>query len=412
MRLLVFLLLVGFPYISRSTSILIPMDQAQHNHLKAYGIAYFILQHETNLEWLLNYRGGSFLTAFSSEVQQECLIRGVTHEIISDAAANKILQDIASPAVNMNAVRLEKAPRIAVYSPKNEFILDETDAVILVLDYAEIPYKIIYDEEILSDALLKFDWLHLHHEDFTGQHGRYMRRNGSRMEVDIQEVTAQRLGYNKVSEMKLAVAKRIKTFCAAGGYLFAMCSGAETFDIALAAEGIDISESTYDGDDSDPEAQEKLDYTKSLAFEKFTLEPGYSRRFSDINVGREYFESSKDYFTVFDFSAKWDIVPAMLTQDHEHYIREFHGQTTAFNKYVVKPTALILGENKIEGRVRYIYGELERGHWTYYSGHDPEGVAGRGRGPTDLNLFPNSPGYRLILNNVLFPSARKKKQKT
>ena len=412
MRLLVFLLLVGFPYISRSTSILIPMDQAQHNHLKAYGIAYFILQHETNLEWLLNYRGGSFLTAFSSEVQQECLIRGVTHEIISDAAANKILQDIASPAVNMNAVRLEKAPRIAVYSPKNEFILDETDAVILVLDYAEIPYKIIYDEEILSDALLKFDWLHLHHEDFTGQHGRYMRRNGSRMEVDIQEVTAQRLGYSKVSEMKLAVAKRIKTFCAAGGYLFAMCSGAETFDIALAAEGIDISESTYDGDDSDPEAQEKLDYTKSLAFEKFTLEPGYSRRFSDINVGREYFESSKDYFTVFDFSAKWDIVPAMLTQDHEHYIREFHGQTTAFNKYVVKPTALILGENKIEGRVRYIYGELERGHWTYYSGHDPEGVAGRGRGPTDLNLFPNSPGYRLILNNVLFPSARKKKQKT
>ncbi|MEX2235611.1 MAG: asparagine synthetase B [Cyclobacteriaceae bacterium] len=412
MRFALIILLVISPLLSRSNSILIPMDEAQRNHLKAYGIAFFILQHDVNLDWLLNYRGGSFLVNYSAEIQQECLVRGVSHEILSDAAANKILQEISSPAVNMNAVKLEKAPRVAVYSPKNEFILDETDAVITVLDYAEIPYKIIYDEEVLNEALLQFDWLHLHHEDFTGQHGRHMRRNNSRIEADIQEVTSQRLGYRKVSEMKLAVAKKIKTFCAAGGYLFAMCSGAETFDIALAAEGIDISESTYDGDDSDPGAQEKLDFTRSLAFEKFTLEPGYSRRFSDINVGREYFESSNDFFTVFNFSAKWDIVPTMLTQNHDHYIREFHGQTTAFNKYVVKPTSLILGENKSQSRVRYIYGELERGHWTYYSGHDPEGVPGRGRGPTDLNLFPNSPGYRLILNNVLFPSARKKKQKT
>jgi len=412
MRVILLLLLVVLPYFSRSNSILIPMDEAQRNHLKAYGIAYYILLHDINLEWLLNYRGGSFLVTWSPEIQQECLVRGVTHDVISDAETNKILQEISSPAVNMNAVRLEKAPRIAVYSPKNDFILDETDAVMLVLDYAEIPYKVIYDVEVLEDALLKFDWLHLHHEDFTGQFGRHMRRNSSRMEADIQELNAQRMGYKKVSEMKLAVAKRIKAFCAAGGYLFAMCSGAETFDIALAAEGVDINESSYDGDDSDPGAQQKLDYGKSLAFEKFTLEPGYSRRFSDINVGREYFESSKDYFAVFNFSAKWDIVPTMLTQNHDHYIREFHGQTTAFNKYVVKPTALVLGENKAESRVRYIYGELERGHWTYYSGHDPEGVPGRGRGPTDLNLFPNSPGYRLILNNVLFPSARKKKQKT
>jgi len=412
MRVILLLLLVVLPYFSRSNSILIPMDEAQRNHLKAYGIAYYILLHDINLDWLLNYRGGSFLVTWSPEIQQECLVRGVTHDVISDAETNKILQEISSPAVNMNAVRLEKAPRIAVYSPKNDFILDETDAVMLVLDYAEIPYKVIYDVEVLEDALLKFDWLHLHHEDFTGQFGRHMRRNSSRMEADIQELNAQRMGYKKVSEMKLAVAKRIKAFCAAGGYLFAMCSGAETFDIALAAEGVDINESSYDGDDSDPGAQQKLDYGKSLAFEKFTLEPGYSRRFSDINVGREYFESSKDYFAVFNFSAKWDIVPTMLTQNHDHYIREFHGQTTAFNKYVVKPTALVLGENKAESRVRYIYGELERGHWTYYSGHDPEGVPGRGRGPTDLNLFPNSPGYRLILNNVLFPSARKKKQKT
>ncbi|MDQ2657890.1 MAG: asparagine synthetase B [Bacteroidota bacterium] len=412
MKTMAIMLLVLLPYVSRANSILIPMDAAQRNHLKAYGVAYYILQHDVIFDWLLNYRGGSFLVPYSKDVQQECLVRGVTHEVISDTAAGKILEDISSPAVNMNAVRLEKAPRIAVYSPKNEFILDETDAVILVLDYAEIPYEIIYDEEVLSDALARFDWLHLHHEDFTGQFGRHMRRNASRIEADIQEVTAQRLGYRKVSEMKLAVARKIKAFCAAGGYLFAMCSGAETFDIALAAEGIDINESTYDGDDSDPGAQEKLDFDKTLAFEKFTLEPGYSRRFSDINVNRDYFDGSKDFFMVFNFSAKWDIIPTMLTQDHERYIREFHGQTTAFNKYVVKPTALILGENKSKNQVRYIYGELERGHWTYYSGHDPEGVPGRGRGPTDLNLFPNSPGYRLILNNVLFPSARKKKQKT
>lgn len=412
MRVVLLLLLVLLPHISRSNSILIPMDEAQRNHLKAYGIAYFILQHDINLDWLLNYRGGSFLVTWSKQIQEECLVRGISHEVLSGAETNKILQEISSPAVNMSVVRLETAPRIAVYSPKNDFILDETDAVMLVLDYAEIPYTVVYDVEVLEDALLKFDWLHLHHEDFTGQFGRHMRRNSSRMEADIQELNAQRTGYKKVSEMKLAVAKRIKAFCAAGGYLFAMCSGAETFDIALAAEGVDINESSYDGDDSDPGAQEKLDFMKTLAFEKFTLEPGYSRRFSDINVARDYFESSKDYFTVFNFSAKWDIVPTMLTQNHDHYIREFHGQTTAFNKYVVKPTALILGENKAEARVRYIYGELERGHWTYYSGHDPEGVPGRGRGPTDLNLFPNSPGYRLILNNVLFPSARKKKQKT
>ena len=265
------ILLVVSPYLSRSNSILIPMDEAQRNHLKAYGIAFHVLQHDITLDWLLNYRGGSFLIPYSKEIQQECLVRGVSHEIVSDAVTNKILQEISSPAVNMNSVKLEKAPRIAVYSPKNEFVLDETDAVIGVLDYAEIPYKIIYDEEVLADALLQFDWLHLHHEDFTGQYGRHMSRNASRIEADIQEVTAQRLGYRKVSEMKLAVAKRIKAFCAAGGYLFAMCSGAETFDIALAAEGVDINESSYDGDDSDPGAQEKLDFMKSLAFEKFTL---------------------------------------------------------------------------------------------------------------------------------------------
>jgi hypothetical protein len=233
------------------------------------------------------------------------------------------------------------------------------------------------------------------------------------LESKIQEATAQKLGYEKVSHMKLDVAKKIKAFCAGGGYLFAMCSAAETLDIALSAEGFDIIESIFDGDEQDANAQLKLDYSKSLAFENFTLEPAENRRFSDINTGRIYYlRSSDSYFTVFDFSAKWDVVPCLLTQDHEHMIREFSGQTTAFNKYVVKPEALILGENKTLQNVRYIYGELGKGHWTYYSGHDPEGVSGRGRGNTDLNLHPNSPGYRLILNNVLFPSAKKKKQKT
>ena len=412
MRSLVYLLLVLAPAYCLSNSILIPMDQEQRNHLKAYGVAFFALEQNVHIDWLLNYRGGSFLIADEPDVRQECLVRGITFEVLANTAVNKLLGEISSPAVNMNAVRLEKAPRIAVYSPRNEFILDETDAVMLVLDYAEIPYEIIYDEEILDDALARFDWLHLHHEDFTGQHGRHMRRSTGRIESEMQEVTAMRLGYQKVSQMKLAVAHKIKAFCANGGYLFAMCSGAETFDIALAADGVDISESTYDGDDADPHAQEKLDFSKSLAFEKFTLEPGYSRRFSDINVNRDYFDASSDFFTVFSFSAKWDIVPTMLTQNHDHQIREFHGQTTAFNRYVVKPTALILGENKSKNHVRYVYGEIGRGHWTYYSGHDPEGIPGRGRGPTDLNLYPNSPGYRLILNNVLFPSAQKKKQKT
>jgi hypothetical protein len=389
------------------------MNESQKNHLKAYGMAYYMLREGLEVDWLLNYRDGSFMVPWSGKVENECIVRGVSFEVISDATVNAILKEISSPSLNMNVVKLERAPKIAVYSPKNELILDETDAVILVLDYAEIPYEILYDEEILKDELAKYDWLHLHHEDFTGQYGRFLRRESAKIEADIQQATAHRLGYHKVSEMKLAVAKRIKAFCAGGGYLFAMCSGAETFDIALAAEGVDINESLYDGDDSDPNAQMKLDFTKTLAFENFTLEPGYSRRFSDINTGRpDFFEKNTGFFNVFEFSAKWDIIPSLLTQNHEHVIKEFHGQTTSFSKYVIKPTVLILGENSKHDNVRYIYGEVGRGHWTYYSGHDPEGSPGRWREPTDLNQHPNSPGYRLILNNVLFPSAKRKKQKT
>lgn len=409
--LLIVLLLTGIR--AGAVSILIPMDDNQRNHLKAYGLAFHVLTEGGYVDWMLNYRGGSFLTPWSSEIETECAIRGVSFEIKSDADVNKILSDILSPSVNMNVVRLERAPRIAVYSPRNELVLDETDAVMIVLDFAEIPYDIIYDEEIIAGVLVEYDWLHLHHEDFTGQFGRYLRRESARIEAEIQQHTARRLGYAKVSAMKLDVARIIRDFCAAGGYLFAMCSGAETFDIALAAEGVDITESVYDGDEADPDAQQKLDYTRSLAFENFTLEPVYSRRFSDINTGRlDYFNENAAYFQLFRFSAKWDIIPSILTQNHVSAIREFHGQTTAFNRYVVKSTALILGENRHLGNVRYVYGEYGQGHWTYYSGHDPEGAPGHWREGTDLRQHPHSPGYRLILNNVLFPSARKKKQKT
>ena len=397
--------------VSHASSILVPMDGSQRNHLKAYGLAYFVLKEHIYVDWLLNYRGGSFLIPHSALVENECLVRGISIELLTDVKTNSILQEIANPEANMNVVRLETAPRIAVYSIKNELVADETDAVITVLDYAEIPYTILYDDEVIADDLVKYDWLHLHHEDFTGQHWRFRWRESAIIESKMQEATATRLGYSTVGEMKLVVAKKIKAFCAGGGYLFAMCSGAETFDIALAADGVEISENIYD--DDAPEVQSKLDFSKTLAFENFTLEYGNSRKFSDINTGRpDFFEHSRDYFRLFQFSAKWDIIPSMLTQDHEHIIKEFTGQTTSFNDYVVKPEVLILGENKNAKNVRYIYGELGRGHWTFYSGHDPEGSPGRRRGPTDLNLYPHSPGYRLILNNVLFPSAKKKKQKT
>ncbi|MFN3840155.1 MAG: asparagine synthetase B [Cyclobacteriaceae bacterium] len=390
-----------------ASSILIPMDKGQRNHLKAYGIAYFALQQEMPVDWLLNYRGGSFLIEFSQRVLSECTVRGISAEVLNDLEVNKLLNLIESPAVNMNLVRMERAPRIAVYSPKNEIILDETDAVILVLDYAEIPYDIIYDEHILKDsALARYDWLHLHHEDFTGQVNKVQFRQSAQLEIKLLETTAAQLGYSRVSAMKYDVVKRIHAFCASGGYLFAMCSGAETFDIALAANGVDL-ENTGD------EPEVPLDYSKSLAFENYALEPTMNRSFSTINVGGwGYNDSGNEFFTLFDFSAKWDIIPSILTQNHEHIIREFSGLTTAFNKPLVKPDVLILAENTQRPFVRYIYGELGNGHWTYYSGHDPEGGRGRGRGPTDLNLFPHSPGYRLILNNVLFPSASKKKRKT
>ncbi len=411
------LLLIFGSTLSWARSILIPMDEQQANHLKAYGIAYAVLKADAEIEWLLNYRGGSFMLPYTTAFETECRIRGVSASIISDAEAASIRQQLSNPDLNADVVKLVKAAKIVVYSPIKvstaEF--ENTDAVLMVLNYAEIPYEVVYDDEILKGDLPKYDWLHLHHEDFTGQFG----RNLHRMSVDdikAQEGIATKYGFPKVSQMKLAVAKKIKEFLAGGGYLFAMCSGAETFDIALAAEDVDIVGSSFDGDGADPDAQSKLDFSKTVAFYNFNLEGdggyrGFSS-FSDINssVGRGY-DQPGTFFELFNFSAKWDVIPAMLTQNHETIIKEFFGQTTAFRKGAVKPNVLVMGEGKTSDR--YLYGELGRGQWTFYGGHDPEGLRGNNfRTPTDLNLHPHSPGYRLILNNVLFPSARKKKRKT
>lgn len=418
MNYYVLLLLLGGSLLARAGSILIPMDERQTNHLKAYGIAYGVLKADQDVDWLLNYRGGSFLVKQTAAVETECRVRGVSFEPLSDSRAAALRQQLADPDLNMNVVTLQKAAKIIVYSPikvsPSEF--ENTDAVLLVLTYAEIPYEVVYDEEILKGDLPKYDWLHLHHEDFTGQFGRNLHRQ-TLADIRAQEDIARKYGFAKVSQMKLAVAKAIKGFCAGGGYLFAMCSGAETLDIALAAEGVDIVGSSYDGDGVDAGAQQKLDFGKCLAFENFTLDGDNGYRgfssFSDINsAGLRGYDSPGGFFELFNFSAKWDVIPAMLTQNHESIIKEFFGQTTAFRKTAVKPSTLVMGESKSSDR--YIYGEVGKGQWTFYGGHDPEGIRGGGgfRTPTDLNLHPHSPGYRLILNNVLFPSARKKKRKT
>ncbi len=402
---------------SFSAFILIPMDYSQKDHLKAYGITYWTLQNQVEAWWLLNYRGGSFLTGFHSDIEKECILRGVTYEIIADAQKNVIFNEISSPSVNMDAVKLEVAPKIAVYSPP--FSQPWDDAVTLALTYAEIPYDIIYDRKIINGELGKYDWLHLHHEDFTGQYGKFYGAYG-RMQwyKDNQKASEQEalsMGFNKVSQLKLAVAQTIKAYVGQGGFLFAMCSATDSFDIALAAEGIDICETMFDGDPADPDAQSKLDYSKCLAFKDFTLVRNpLEYEYSDIDItNTRKIAKDEDYFILFDFSAKWDPVPTMLCQNHTNMIRGFMGQTTAFKADLVKPSVLVMGENKAAGEIRYIHSEFGKGMWTFYGGHDPEDYRHYvGDEHTDLNLYPNSPGYRLILNNVLFPAAKKKKLKT
>lgn len=393
------------------------MDEQQRNHLKAYGIAFWTLKKDMEVDWLLNYRGGSFLIAYNQAIENELKIRGVSYEVIPDAKVNAILTEINNPEVNMDIVKLEKAPKIAVYSPKSKLPWD--DAVTMVLTYAEIPYDVIYDEEVVGGKLPEYDWLHLHHEDFTGQYGRfwanYRMASWYQDDVRLQEATAKKLGFNKVSQMKLAVAQKIRDFCGGGGFLFAMCSGTDSFDIALAAAGIDICERMFDGDGVDANAQSKLDFGQTFAFQNFKLDPNpMNYEFSDIDAtNSRRVDRTRDYFTLFDFSAKWDVVPTMLTQNHEKVVKGFMGQTTSFKESLIKPDVLIMGELKSAGEARYIHGEYGKGQWTFYGGHDPEDYQHMvGDPPTDLNLYPNSPGYRLILNNILFPAAKKKKQKT
>ncbi len=411
-------LLVSLFMEGKSTQILIPMDEeGQKNHLKAYGVAYWSLQNSVNIQWLLNYRGGSFLIPYRKEIEQECQIRGVSYEVIADGIASAILDDIARPEINMDAIKLEKAPKVAVYSPPGKQPWD--DAVTLVLNYAEIPYDIIYDEEIVQGKLSEYDWLHLHHEDFTGQYGKfYGSYSGMPWYQEQQrysESEATRLGFAKVSKLKLFVAKTIKEYIAQGGFLFAMCSATDSYDIALAAENTDICESMFDGDPADKNAQEKLDFSQTLAFQNFKLNTNpYEYEFSNIDATRNRkVGENEDYFTLFEFSAKWDPIPTMLCQNHFNLIKGFMGQTTAFYKELIKPEVLIMGEMKAADETRYIHGDFGKGTWTFFGGHDPEDYQHFvGDSPTELSLHPNSPAYRLILNNILFPAAKKKKQKT
>lgn len=420
MRILIVVVLILFGSQARASQILVPMDENQTDHLKAYGVSYWILEHDLVIEWLLNYRGGSFLIPHVQAVEEELIIRGVRYEILADGQANAIRNLIASPEQNMEIVQLEKAPKIAVYTPGGKQPWD--DAVTLVLEYAEIPYDKIYDSAIVLGLLPKYDWLHLHHEDFTGQYGKFYASYRSypwyKQQVAETEALAASLGFSKVSELKRAVALNIKNFVIGGGFLFTMCSGTDSFDIALAAQETDICESMFDGDPADPNCQKKLNFNETLAFENFQLERDPMRyEYSNIDgtdlrrTGRV--TESTDKFTLFEFSAKWDVVPTMLTQCHTDIVDGFMGQTTDFQKELIKPNVLIMGENKSLGTARYIHGEMGEGTWTFYGGHDPEDYEHRVGDPhTDLSLHPNSPGYRLILNNILFPAAKKKKRKT
>jgi len=403
--------------------ILLPMDSEQKDHLKAYGITYWILNNKMEAHWLLNYRGGSFAFRHNVLFEKECKIRNVSYQIIPDAKFNKILLEIADPEVNMDAVKLEVAPKIAVYTPeenaKGEKIQPWDDAVTMVLTYAEIPYDVVYDTQVLNDELAEYDWLHLHHEDFTGQYGRFYRSFHTqpwyKENVKKMESLAKENGFKKVSQLKLAVVKKIKEYVLGGGFMFAMCSATDTYDIALAAEGLDICESMYDGDPADPTAQSKLDFSKTFAFKDFELMKNpliYEYSTIDHSVSRRVTPQT-DYFTLFDFSAKWDPVPTMLTQCHTRTVKGFMGQTTAYLRNQVKADVLVLGENKPANELRYIHNAYGEGFFTFYGGHDPEDYKHFVNDPeTDLSLHPQSPGYRLILNNVLFPAAKKKKRKT
>jgi hypothetical protein len=422
--LLLVLFFAAFSTRMSATYIILPMDETgQKNHLKAYGITYWVISQGVESWWLLNYKGGSFAFVYTPTFEKECKTRDVSYEIIADGQFANIRNDIANPEINMDAIKLEKAPKIAVYTPdkneKGEEIQPWDDAVTMVLTYAEIPYDVIYDNEVMQGKLSEYDWLHLHHEDFTGQFGRFYQNYHNqawyRDHVRLMEGLAKQNGFEKVSQLKLAVAQRIKGYVMGGGFMFAMCSATDTYDIALAAEGLDICADIYDGDPADPTAQSKLDFSKTFAFQDFTLikDPvEYEHSSIDHNKGRTVLPE-QDYFNLFDYSAKWDPIPTMLTQNHTRTVKGFMGQSTAFLKKYIKPNILVMGDNKAATEARYIHSAYGQGFFTFFGGHDPEDYRHYvGDPPTDLNLHPNSPGFRLILNNILFPAAKKKHQKT
>ena len=417
------LLLLSFLFVFgshsvRATQILIPMDLKQNNHLKAYGVAFWMLTNTVSIEWLLNYRGGSFLCPHLKSIEEELIIKGVRYEILADGQVNAIKAEIAQPEVNMEIVQLDKAPKVAVYTPKGTMPWD--DAVTMVLEYAEIPYDKIYDSAVIMGVLPKYDWVHLHHEDFTGQYGkfyaRYKNEGWYRQQVADAEADARLLGFKKVSQLKLAVANNLKAFVMSGGFLFTMCSGTDSFDIGLAAHNTDICDYMYDGDGPKPGCQKELDFSNTFAFENFQLEPNaLVYEYSNIDGTNLHanLPENQNTFTLFDFSAKWDVVPTMLTQCHTQVIPGFMGQTTDFKRDFIKSNVLVMGENKALGTAKYLHGEYGQGTWTFYGGHDPEDFQHMVGDPaTDLSLHPQSPGYRLILNNLLFPAAKKKKRKT
>ena len=419
MRNLIIILLFLFVSSSISASfIYVPMnDDNQINHLKAYGIVYYSLEVGLKAKWLLNYDGGAFLIENNKIIENECNIRGVTYQVISDDKAQIILEDISSPSKNQEAVSLEKAPKIAVYSPKDKMPWD--DAVTMVLTYAEIPFDVFYDEEVLNDKLILYEWLHLHHEDFTGQYGRFygaFRTTPWYVNGKLQaEKSAKKLGFNKVSKLKLAVSKKIRNFVIGGGFMFAMCSATDSFDIALSADDLDIAESMFDGDPSESNYQSKINFNKTFAFKDFNLiRNPTTYEFSTIDMTtKRFIPKTSDYFSLIEFSAKWDQVPTMLTQNHTQLVKGFMGQTTSFDRSTIKSNILVLGENRTNREAKYIHGTKGKGMFTFYGAHDPEDYAHRVGDPkTELELHKNSPGYRLILNNVLFPAAKKKKEKT
>ncbi|MFN8428557.1 MAG: asparagine synthetase B [Spirosomataceae bacterium] len=403
---------------SMANQLFIPMDEVQKNHLKAYGLAFWVLKnYDTEIDWLLNYRGGSFSMPVTQNFINECIVRGISYQVISDSEYDTIIRQVKHPDANMDAVKLQKAPKIAVYTPKSARPWD--DAVTLALTYAEISFDKIYDDEVMQGKLPEYDWLHLHHEDFTGQFGKFINLKSTNWYQEQKkeiEFIARKYGYTKASELKGAVAKKISEFVLGGGYMFAMCNATDTYEIALAAHGVDIVETVYDGDGSDANANAKLDYQRTFAFKNFKLEEDpYVVEFSEIDNRYEErgVNEANDYFTLFEFSAKYDPVPTMLTQNHSNLIKGFMGQTTAFKKQFIKSEVIILAENRASNEARYIHGTAGKGFWTYYGGHDPEDYQHIvNEEPTDLNLHPNSAGYRLILNNVLFPAAKKKKMKT